>query len=52
MTGKKNLAEYITFKDNTRDLIEILAKFHPQSMVIKFLECNHNCGSPFNLVFL
>ena len=26
MTGKKFLADYITFKDNTKDLIEILAK--------------------------
>ena len=51
MTEKKNLAEYITFEDNTRDLIEILAKFHPQSMVIKCLECNHNCGALFNLFF-
>ena len=30
MTGRKYLAEYITFKDNTRDLIEILAKFPSQ----------------------
>ena len=27
ITGKKYLAEYIMCKDNTRDLIEILAKF-------------------------
>ena len=29
MTGKKYLAEYITSKDNTKDIIEILAKFPP-----------------------
>ena len=27
MTGKKHLAEYITSKDNTKDIIEILAKY-------------------------
>ena len=28
MTGKKHLAEYITSKDNTKDLIEILAEYY------------------------
>ena len=28
MTKKKNLTEYITSKDNTKDLIEILAKYY------------------------
>ena len=28
MTGKKKLAEYITCKDNTKDIIEILAKYY------------------------
>ena len=27
MMGKKYLAEYITSKDNTKDIIDILAKF-------------------------
>ena len=27
MTGKKHLAEYITCKDYTRDLIEMLARY-------------------------
>ena len=29
--GKKNLAECITSKDNTKDLIEIMAKYYPRS---------------------
>ena len=32
MTGKKNLAEYITSKDNTKDIIEILARFYLSSV--------------------
>ena len=28
MTGKKYLAEYITSKDNTKGIIEILAKYY------------------------
>ena len=28
MTGKKYLAEYITSKDNTKDIIEILARYY------------------------
>ena len=31
MTGKKFLAEYITSKDNTKDLIEIMSKYYPRS---------------------
>ena len=30
--GKKYLAECITSKDNTKDLIEIMAKYYPQSL--------------------
>ena len=30
--GKKYLAECITSKDNTEDLIEIMAKYYPQSL--------------------
>ena len=28
MTGKKYLAEYITSKDNTKDIIKIMAKYY------------------------
>ena len=28
MTGKKYLAEYITSRDNTKDIIEILARYY------------------------
>ena len=28
MTAKKYLAEYITSKDNTKDIIEILARYY------------------------
>ena len=28
MTGKKYLAEYIISKDNTKDIIEILARYY------------------------
>ena len=28
VTGKKYLAEYISYKDNTNDIIEILARFY------------------------
>ena len=28
MTGKKYLAEYITSKGNTKDIIEILARYY------------------------
>ena len=30
--GNKYLAECITSKDNTKDLIEIMAKYYPQSL--------------------
>ena len=32
MTGKKILAEYITSKDNTKDIIENLARYYLQSV--------------------
>ena len=30
--GNKHLAECITSNDNTKDLIEIMAKYYPQSL--------------------
>ena len=30
--GNKCLAECITSKDNTKDLIEVMAKYYPQSL--------------------
>ena len=32
MTGKKYLAEYVTSKDNTKDLIEIFARYYVLSV--------------------
>ena len=34
--GNKYLTECITSKDNTKDLIEIMAKYYPQSFVHRF----------------
>ena len=37
MTGKKYLAEYITSKDNTKDIIEILARYYLSETVSQIL---------------